>query len=63
MVVCDHEYCVWDGFKLRVNYPFDHTTECDRNDLIEYLPELDYRDVEEIGGVQDEYNCDNSIQD
>lgn len=59
----DYEYCVWDGFKLRVNYPFDHTTECDRNDLIEYLPELDYRDVEEIGGVQDEYNCDNSIQD
>ncbi len=59
----DYEYCVWDGFKLKVNYPFDHTTECDRNDLIEYLPELDYRDLEEIGGVQDEYNCDNSIQD
>ncbi len=50
------EYCTWDGFKLKVNYPFDHTTECDRNDLLEYLPELDYRDVkdnDEIGGVRD----------
>ncbi len=32
----------WDGLKLKVKYEFDHTTECDRNDLIEYLPELDY---------------------
>lgn len=56
----DFEYCVWDGFKLTVYYPFDHITECNRNDLIFYLPELDYREVEEIGGVQDEYNgyCD-----
>jgi len=50
------EYCVWDGFKLKVFYPFDHTTECNRNDLISYLPELDYREVDEIGGVQDEYS-------
>ena len=56
----DFEYCVWDGFKLTVYYPFDHTTECNRNDLISYLPELDYREVDEIGGVQDEYSgyCD-----
>jgi hypothetical protein len=50
------EYCVWDGFTLKVYYPFDHTTECNRNDLISYLPELDYRDIDEIGGVQDNYS-------
>lgn len=50
------EYCVWDGFTLKVYYPFDHTTECNRNDLISYLPELDYRETDEIGGVQDEYS-------
>lgn len=38
---------VWDGFKLKVFYATtldddNYTTECDRNDLIEYLPELDY---------------------
>ena len=59
----DYEYCLWDGFKLKVYYPFDHTTECDRNDLIEYLPELDYREAEEIGGVEDEYSPDYEIHD
>ena len=34
--------CEWDGMKLKVTYEFDHMTECSRNDLIEYLPELDY---------------------
>lgn len=38
----------WDGFKLKVYYEFDHNTECNRNDLIEYLPELDYSKVEEL---------------
>lgn len=38
----------WDGFKLKVYYEFEHTTNCDRNDLIEYLPELDYSDIEEL---------------
>ena len=38
----------WDGFKLKVYYKYEHTTECDRNDLIEYLPELDYSEVEEL---------------
>jgi len=32
----------WDGFKLKVYYKQEHSTECNRNDLIEYLPELDY---------------------
>lgn len=35
----------WDGFKLKVHYTQNtggHTTDCNRNDLIEYLPELDY---------------------
>ncbi len=37
----------WDGFKLKVYYSNakgGHMTECDRNDLIDYLPELFYED-------------------
>ena len=43
----------WDGFKLNVFYKQDagdHTTECDRNDLLEYLPELDYSKGDDLGG-------------
>jgi hypothetical protein len=32
----------WDGNKLTVNYKLNHSTTCSRNDLLEYLPELDY---------------------
>jgi len=42
----------WDGFKLKVYYEFQHTTTCDRNDLLEYLPELDYSDIEELDEKQ-----------
>ena len=37
----------WDGFKLKVNYTDNHSSECDRNDLIEYLPELDYKKLDD----------------
>lgn len=40
----------WDGFKLKVFYKFDHSTECNRNDLLEYLPELDYSKGDDLGG-------------
>lgn len=42
----------WDGFKLNVFYKQDagdHTTECNRNDLLEYLPELDYSKGDDLG--------------
>lgn len=55
------ESCTWDGFKLDVNYEFGHTTTCDRNDLIEYLPEIDYRDVKTIGGVDREDDEDDEV--
>jgi hypothetical protein len=48
--------CTWDGFKLQVKYEFDHTTECNRNDLIEYLPELDYSSGDDV----DETDVDTS---
>lgn len=32
----------WDGLKLTVYYKLNHSTTCTRNDLLEYLPELDY---------------------
>ena len=44
--------CEWDGFKLKVDYKQDagnHTTECNRNDLLEYLPELDYSKGDDLG--------------
>lgn len=47
-----YESCTWDGFKLKVQYDFDHSTECDRNDLMEYLPELDYSSGDDIGEVE-----------
>lgn len=36
---------IWDGFNLKVYYNQKYgsnTTECNRNDIIEYLPKLDY---------------------
>jgi hypothetical protein len=39
----NYDSSTWDGFKLYVNYGGNHSSNCDRNDLIEYLPELDYK--------------------
>jgi hypothetical protein len=44
----------WDGFKLKVYYEFEHSSDCDRNDLIEYLPVLDYKEIEELKDYGDE---------
>ncbi len=52
-----YETSEWDGFKLKVKYEFDHTTECTRNDLIEYLPELDYSSGDDL---DKEINVDKS---
>lgn len=44
----------WDGFTLKVFYKQiagDHTTDCTRNDLLEYLPELDYSKGDDLGDV------------
>lgn len=38
----------WNGFKLKVNYVSNYCTECDRNDLLQYLPELDYSKAEDL---------------
>ena len=43
----------WDGFKLKVLYEFNHSTECTRNDMIEYLPEIDYSSGDDLGSVED----------
>lgn len=32
----------WDGLKLTVYYKLNHSTNCTRDELLEYLPELDY---------------------
>jgi hypothetical protein len=45
----------WDGFKLKVYYEFDHTSYCDRNDLLEYLPTLDYKEIEGVGIKEDNF--------
>ena len=41
----------WDGFTLEVWYENDHHSTCDRNDLLEYLPNLDYRETEVLNEV------------
>lgn len=58
-----YEKSEWDGFKLKVYYGGGHTSDCDRNDLLEYLPELDYKDLDEIGDPSDLYAgyCDDLI--
>ena len=43
----------WDGFKFKVYYKAQHTTECTRNDLMEYLPELDYSKGDDLGQAED----------
>lgn len=45
----------WNGFKLKVNYETNYSTECDRNDLIGYLPELDYSTVEDLGDFSNNF--------
>lgn len=47
-----YESFTWDGFTLKVFYKQEageHTTECNRNDLLEYLPELDYSKGDDLG--------------
>ena len=46
----------WDGFKLKVYYRIQHTTDCTRNDLMEYLPELDYSKGDDLGKMSDPTN-------
>ena len=48
----------WDGMKLKVYYKENYSTECNRNDLIEYLPELDYSKIEELGELNDFLDSD-----
>jgi hypothetical protein len=49
----DYRNSEWDGFKYKLKYNDGRVTECDRNDLISYLPELDYSN-----GVDLEYDDD-----
>ena len=53
----------WDGFKYKLNYETGYSTECNRNDLIDYLPELDYSKIEELGETPtDMFDTDNYIE-
>ena len=45
-----YKFCLWDGLKLKVYYDNDHQTECSRDDIIEFLPELDYSDGYDLKG-------------
>jgi len=49
----EYETSEWNGFKLKVNYKHNYSTECDRNDLIQYLPELDYSKADDLGDTSD----------
>jgi hypothetical protein len=45
----------WDGLKLTVYYGNKEQTSVTRNDLIEYLPQLDYKEIDEIYEDYPEY--------
>jgi hypothetical protein len=60
-----YDTLIWDGFKLKVKYKEGnggHTTECDRNDLVEYITELDFwKEIEkkdEKKSIKDDYFYD-----
>ena len=54
----------WNGNKLTVNYRLNHSTTCSRNDLLEYLPELDYvKNPIDKDGNYGEYNNEESYWD
>ena len=38
----EYDSIEWDGFKLVVNYTAGHKTECNRTELAEFLPDLDF---------------------
>jgi hypothetical protein len=44
----DFESTTWDGVTLKVIYYADHSTTCSRNELIEYLDELDYSKIDTL---------------
>lgn len=45
----EYQEIKWDGMKLELDYNGKgHKSSADRNDLIEYLPELDYQKLEDL---------------
>lgn len=57
----DYKSSEWNGMNYKLNYEAGYsTTNCDRNDLIEYLPELDYSKIEELGESRAIYDEDDS---
>lgn len=64
LVTClDVDYCSseWNGFKYKLKYVDGRITECDRNDLISYLPELDYSNGVDL--ENDDYGYGHSMCD
>jgi len=53
----EYQEIKWDGMKLELDYNGKgHKSSADRNDLIEYLPELDYQKLEDLEfNENDEY--------
>lgn len=54
----EYQEIKWDGMKLELDYNGKgHKSSADRNDLIEYLPELDYQKLEDLEyNENDEYS-------
>ena len=55
----EYQEIKWDGMKLELDYNGKgHKSSADRNDLIEYLPELDYQKLEDLEfNENDEYSA------
>jgi len=59
----DFKSSEWNGFKYKLNYETGYSTECDRNDLIDYLPELDYSKGSDLGETSNDMFDTNSYMD
>jgi hypothetical protein len=51
----------WDGINLKLTYDYGHSTETTRDELLEYIPELDYRSID--GQLEDEFFTVKSFSD
>lgn len=59
----DYRSSEWNGFKYKLKYKDGRLTECDRNDLISYLPELDYSNGFDLENDDDDYGYGHSMCD
>lgn len=60
----DYKHFIWNGFTLKIFYKQNNNTStCDRNDIIQYLPELDYISKDVIDSENARINSSSNFTD